>query len=83
VLLDAPFELRRGDVYRHVLASGGGYGPPLEREPERVLEDVILGRVTPEAAREQYGVEIVAGDGAPRIDPVATKRLRDGTGAAA
>jgi N-methylhydantoinase B len=83
VLLDTPFELRHGDVFRHVLASGGGYGPPLEREPERVLEDVVLGRVTTSAARDQYGVEIVTSDGAPRIDHAATKLHRQRMGTAA
>ncbi|HVC35290.1 MAG TPA: hydantoinase B/oxoprolinase family protein, partial [Chloroflexota bacterium] len=26
--------LRKGDVFRHVLAGGGGYGDPLERDPD-------------------------------------------------
>lgn len=35
---------------------GGGYGPPLERKPERVLDDVRNGYVSPEDALETYGV---------------------------
>ena len=38
--------------------GGGGYGPPLEREPERVLEDVINGYVSVKAAEQEYGVAI-------------------------
>jgi N-methylhydantoinase B len=63
VLLTEPFELRCGDVYKHVLASGGGYGPVKERDPQAVLEDVRLDRVTVEGALRDYGVSIVAPDG--------------------
>jgi len=38
------------------MASGGGYGDPLERDPQLVLEDVIEGLVSEQAAREIYGV---------------------------
>lgn len=38
--------------------GGGGYGDPRERPSERVLEDVVNGYVTCEAAREHYGVDI-------------------------
>ena len=31
---------RRGDVVRWVLPGGGGWGDPLERDPQRVLRDV-------------------------------------------
>jgi N-methylhydantoinase B len=36
--------------------GGGGYGDPLMRPPERVRQDVIAGYVTPETARQEYGV---------------------------
>ena len=32
--------IRRGDVFRHVLAGAGGWGDPLERDPAAVLKDV-------------------------------------------
>ena len=38
--------------------GGGGYGKPKERNPQLVLQDVINGYVSIEAARELYGVEI-------------------------
>lgn len=40
------------------LPGGGGYGNPLARDPQRVLQDVINGYVSLEAARTLYGVEI-------------------------
>jgi N-methylhydantoinase B len=40
------------------MPGGGGFGPPLERDPERVLADVRNGYVSAEAAREEYGVAI-------------------------
>lgn len=48
--------LQRGDVARLVTAVGGGYGDPLLREPLRVAEDVREGYVSPEIARQAYGV---------------------------
>ena len=39
-------------------AGGGGFGPPAEREPDRVLADVRDGFVSPSAARDEYGAII-------------------------
>ncbi len=38
--------------------AGGGYGNPLERDPEQVLDDVRCGLVSRKAAKEIYGVSI-------------------------
>jgi N-methylhydantoinase B len=40
------------------LPGGGGYGDPWERDPQRVLADVVNGYVTLEAAERDYGVAI-------------------------
>ena len=53
---------------------GGGYGDPRRRDPQKVLEDVIDGLVTAEAARASYGVVIQDG----RVDEAATAVLRAG-----
>jgi N-methylhydantoinase B len=45
-----------GDVFRHITAGSGGYGPPLARSPDAVLEDILEGKITPEHARRAYGV---------------------------
>ena len=50
--------LQTGEVFRHVSAGGGGYGDPLERSPQAVLEDVLDEKVSVEAARAQYGVVV-------------------------
>ena len=65
---------RRGDVVRWVLPGGGGWGDPLEREPERVLRDVRNELVSPAAAERDYGVVIDTERRA--VDEAATVRLR-------
>ena len=41
------------------LPGGGGYGDPLERPAEQVLQDVIDGYVSIAAARDLYRVAII------------------------
>lgn len=50
--------------------GGGGYGDPIDRDPELVLDDVRLGIVSLESARSTYGV--VIGDPAEGLDAEAT-----------
>lgn len=50
--------LKPGDVLSFRTCGGGGYGPPEERDPERVLIDVRDGKVSLERARELYRVAI-------------------------
>jgi len=64
--------LKKGDVVRIETGGGGGYGHPFDRAPERVLEDVLAGLVSPEAAAREYGV-MVSGRA---IDDAETARLR-------
>lgn len=49
--------LRNGDVLRIDKAGGGGLGPPAERPFRRIVEDVLDGYVTPEAAVATYGAD--------------------------
>jgi N-methylhydantoinase B len=51
-------ELRKGDVFRHVSAGGGGFGHASRRDPQCVLEDVLDGKVSVEGALRDYGVVI-------------------------
>ena len=55
------------------MPGGGGYGDPHKRPAAKVAEDVMLGLVSVEAARELYGVAVSA-DGA--IDEAETATLR-------
>ena len=50
--------LKRGDVLRIETGGGGGHGHPFDRPTEMVLEDVLGGFVTAEAAQRLYGVAI-------------------------
>ena len=54
-------------------ANGGGYGDPLEREPESVAQDVVDGLVSREAAESIYGVVFVVENG---VDADATRDRR-------
>lgn len=47
-----------GDYFTRPSAGGGGYGDPLERDPELVKEDVSDGYVSLERARKDYGVVV-------------------------
>jgi N-methylhydantoinase B len=53
----ARVDLHDGDLVRSITGTGGGFGDPRDREPDRVREDVLDGYVTSEEAREIYGVE--------------------------
>jgi N-methylhydantoinase B len=70
------YDLRRFGPSRFHMCSpgGGGYGDPLERDPERVLADVLDEVVSPAAAKEAYGV-VLSADGRA-VDADATARLR-------
>ncbi len=57
--------LAPGETIVSVSASGGGYGPPRERDPTRIAHDLAEGWITPVRAREVYGV-VVDPDGHPR-----------------
>jgi N-methylhydantoinase B len=70
-------ELAYGDVVSFQQSGAGGYGHPLERDPGRVLEDVLDDYVSIEAARREYGVVITATGAALSVDADATRRLRD------
>lgn len=50
--------LKPGDTVQVNMNAGGGYGDPLERDPELVLGDVLDGYVTIAGARADYGVVI-------------------------
>jgi N-methylhydantoinase B len=67
-------QLKPGDRVIIDAPGGGGYGHPFEREPELVAEDVREGYVSPENARNEYGVEI--DPATQEADEAETKKLR-------
>jgi N-methylhydantoinase B len=52
----ARYRLRQGEVARLVTGTGGGWGDPLDRPVEAVVEDVKDGYVTLAQAERDYGV---------------------------
>ena len=64
----------RDDVHRYVAMGGGGYLDPLDREPDRVLADYIVGAVTVAHANDIYGVVLDTDE--VSIDMAATEMRR-------
>ena len=70
--------LEPGEMVRGLDAGGGGYGEPMERDPERVRMDVARGWESPERARAIYGVVLTGAreDDTLAVDRAATEALR-------
>ncbi|OPY81452.1 MAG: Acetophenone carboxylase delta subunit [Syntrophorhabdus sp. PtaU1.Bin058] len=67
-------QLEPGDMVTIDAPGGGGYGNPLERDPELVVNDVIEGYVSIESARDDYGV--VIDPVTFKVNEAETKKLR-------
>lgn len=65
-------EVKEGDLLHFITWGGGGWGNPLEREPDLVALEIRQGLVTVKGALE-YGV-VIAEDGT--VDAAATEKLR-------
>ena len=65
--------LNPGDEAEMLLAGGGGFFPPSERNPSAVARDLLEGKITVEAARAVYRV-VVRDRG--EVDNAATSALR-------
>ncbi len=68
-------QLLPGDVVTMDAAGGGGFGNPLDRDPEAVRSDVLQGYVTVDRARLDYCVVLDADT--LELDIDATAKLRD------
>lgn len=65
--------LSKGDRITAYGPCGGGYGNPMLRAPEDVLEDVLDGLIDDQIAKEKYGV-VILNEGI--LDTAATNKLR-------
>ncbi len=77
VFSDVP--LGSGDLFSRPTAGGGGYGDPLDRDPDKVREDVADDYVSVERAARDYGVvlEVIDRDLCDyAVDAEATERAR-------
>jgi N-methylhydantoinase B len=75
---NAAMTLSEGEVIIGIGCGGAGYGDPIERESERVCQDVQEGLVSLASAREVYGV-VLTGSLADRtlaVDEAATAAAR-------
>ena len=68
-------KMKKGDVFRGEMAASGGYGNPLDRDPQAVLNDVLQEKMSIEHARAQYGVAIDALT--MNVDEEKTRALRE------
>jgi N-methylhydantoinase B len=71
--------LAQGQWIRGIEAGGGGYGDPLERDPQAVLADVLERWVSARAAHDVYGVVLSehGPGGELLVDPLATRERRE------
>jgi N-methylhydantoinase A/oxoprolinase/acetone carboxylase beta subunit/N-methylhydantoinase B/oxoprolinase/acetone carboxylase alpha subunit len=67
-------QLNTGDAHFAWYSGGGGYGDPLERDPELVVRDLLEGLCTPDVVSGIYGVVVEDG----RVDTDATQAAREG-----
>ncbi len=69
--------MKKGEILVALTPGAGGYGNPLERPAEKVLDDVLDGYVSAEKALEDYGVAIARNaDGILTLDKEATEKCR-------
>ena len=66
--------VKRGDIVTIETGGGGGWGHPFDREPERVLADVLGGFVSRANAERDYGV--VLDSTGEAVDVERTRALR-------
>ena len=67
-----------GERYEYRYGGGGGWGDPLDRDPQKVLDDVLDEYVSVAGARRDYGVVLTGSleDLTLAIDQSTTETLR-------
>lgn len=67
--------VEEGDCFYLAWLGAGGFGDPIERDPELVRQDILNGIVSPEVAERIYGV--VARGGGFKVDQLATTQRKE------
>ncbi|MEV6980468.1 hydantoinase B/oxoprolinase family protein [Sphaerisporangium sp. NPDC051017] len=70
------FPVKEDQIIRVRTTGGGGWGSPYDRDPSLVAADVRDGKVSWEAARDDYGVILRGPQEAPEVDAAATEKTR-------
>lgn len=68
------FPLENGNIYIAECPGGGGWGNPIDRNPNAVLDDVLDGFVSRQKAQSEYGV--ILNENGKSVDVRATEALR-------
>jgi len=70
-------DIQPGEWVRGYDCGGGGYGDPIDRDPERVLHDLMEGWISAAQARDVYGLKWTQVDGGMlAVDTPGTRKLR-------
>jgi N-methylhydantoinase B/acetone carboxylase alpha subunit len=74
-------KMEHGEVFCDASGAAGGWGDPLERDPERVIDDLNKGWISEKIAKTCYGVKfekiIKDGETTYKLDADGTKKLRE------
>ncbi|MFZ1101098.1 MAG: hydantoinase B/oxoprolinase family protein [Steroidobacteraceae bacterium] len=70
------WSLPAGERLLFEMGGGGGWGDPLDRDPARVLNDVVGGYVSKESAEREYAVVVRQSETSYSVDDKATRALR-------
>ncbi|RUW47518.1 MULTISPECIES: hypothetical protein [unclassified Mesorhizobium] len=76
MLVTEPYELLKGDIFRHVSPSGGGYGDPLDRSLDDIRYDLLEGYSMRAHLEAKYGVIFTDGEVDAAKTSAARARLR-------
>ncbi|WP_309493277.1 hydantoinase B/oxoprolinase family protein [Candidatus Hecatella orcuttiae] len=68
------WRLEAGEALEIKTPVGGGYGDPYQRDPQKVLDDVLDGYISLETAKSDYGV--VINPQTMQVDTKASEKLR-------
>ena len=71
------FEIKEGKAIEIFGNGGGGFGNPLDRNPDQVRKDVRNGWISERKARDVYGVVLDLGPEEYAVDADATRQLRE------
>ena len=67
-----------GEAFEYLYGGGGGWGDPLDRDPEAVRDDVLDEYISLDSAGRDYGVVFTGSldDYDLEVDGAATRKLR-------